>query len=536
MNGYCNYDDEANFIESFENEINSIRDNPPKACIFKVHDLLREVNPKAYEPEILAIGPYHHGKKNLSAMQEHKLRYLKQLLQPKGKLSLKECITAVRGLEVKAREFYANSINLKSNDFVKMMILDGCFIIELFRKWMTPDLREKVKCDPIFKMSWMRFSIRRDLMLLENQLPFSLLVELHTLTKDCRDDKIIQMALYFLHPIMPATFDFKNYRIEAGTNHLLHLMHECFCYPFEPNVRNTAGNDGKTTLEFIKSVTELEMDGIEFQKSKGKSELLDIKFANGVMTIPPLKIVDHTECVFRNLIAYEQYCGNIGNKQWRRVTDYTRFMNCLINSAKDVEKLRCHGIIDNWLGDDEAISTMFNKLSDNIFIDSSKYCYVQVFDDVKKHRVISESMEGASNPRPQDDKVDNFIISIDREIKSIPPNHSEACIFKVNDLLRQQNSESYEPAILAIGPYNYHHGKNKLKAMQEHKLRYLQLLLQRTNELSVDRYITAMRNMEEKARRCYGSPVNLERDDFVKMMLLDGCFIMSCFASLIFQI
>lgn len=45
--------------------------------IFKVPDVLRKLNEKAYEPKMLAIGPYHHGKEELSTFEVHKTRYLR---------------------------------------------------------------------------------------------------------------------------------------------------------------------------------------------------------------------------------------------------------------------------------------------------------------------------------------------------------------------------------------------------------------------------------------------------------------------------
>ncbi|KAL9411145.1 hypothetical protein AB3S75_044854 [Citrus x aurantiifolia] len=48
-----------------------------KFNIFKVPDVLRKLNEKAYEPEMLAIGPYHRGKEQLLAFEEHKTRYLR---------------------------------------------------------------------------------------------------------------------------------------------------------------------------------------------------------------------------------------------------------------------------------------------------------------------------------------------------------------------------------------------------------------------------------------------------------------------------
>ena len=48
--------------------------------IFEVPAYLRNVYQDAYEPNILSIGPYHHGKSRLNAMEEPKMCNLKVLL------------------------------------------------------------------------------------------------------------------------------------------------------------------------------------------------------------------------------------------------------------------------------------------------------------------------------------------------------------------------------------------------------------------------------------------------------------------------
>ncbi|KAA8548470.1 hypothetical protein F0562_000154 [Nyssa sinensis] len=148
------------------------------------------------------------------------------------------------------------------------------------------------------------------------------------------------------------------------------LMHDCWCPSFAEIVPHGNDENAAKELEFIKSVVELEEAGIEFKKPKEDSSLFSIKFEKGIMEIPLLRIDDSREHVFRNLIAYEQYRED---SYPTFVIDYTTFIDYLINSVKDVKKLRHYGIIDNWLGDDKAISTMFNKLGDNIFVNSDNY-------------------------------------------------------------------------------------------------------------------------------------------------------------------
>ena len=86
-------------------------------------------------------------------------------------------------------------------------------------------------------------------------------------------------------------------------------------------------------------------------------------------------------------------------------------------------------------------------------------------------------------------EVGAISIIIREKLAHLPSSPSEHYIFRVQDELRVANESAYEPEIIAIGPH--HHGKEKLKMMEKHKLRYLQSLLKRRNE-DVDRYEKAI--------------------------------------------
>ncbi|KAF5464943.1 hypothetical protein F2P56_014980 [Juglans regia] len=151
--------------------------NSEECCMFKVHEQLRKVNEKAYKPMLLAIGPYNdHGRVGQGLMEEHKLQYLKQMLKRKNESSVEAYFRALRELEERARNCYVECISLTTNEFVEMMLLDGCFIIEFFRKCQMRNLRDKH--DPIFQLSWILPKVTRDLLLFENQLPFFVLTKL----------------------------------------------------------------------------------------------------------------------------------------------------------------------------------------------------------------------------------------------------------------------------------------------------------------------------------------------------------------------
>lgn len=100
------------------------------------------------------------------------------------------------------------------------------------------------------------------------------------------------------------------------------------------------------------------------------------------MLIPTLELLEHTESTLRNLIAHEHLSGDAEKPDI--VRDYTMFMHCLINSVKDVELLRKHGIIDNWLEDDQAVCNLFNSLGHQVVRTKNLY-YSDIFRRVNKY-------------------------------------------------------------------------------------------------------------------------------------------------------
>ncbi|PRQ27161.1 hypothetical protein RchiOBHm_Chr6g0302351 [Rosa chinensis] len=147
-------------------------------CIFRVPPRLQLVCEKAYAPQIVSIGPlHHHGKEALKAMEEHKRRYLKYFLG-RTNLSLMQYIEKIKNIrEAKLRSCYLETIELKSDEFVKIILVDAIFVIHefLFRYW-HPKLLDESDC--IFGEPMMTYDIWMDLLVLENQLPFFILEDL----------------------------------------------------------------------------------------------------------------------------------------------------------------------------------------------------------------------------------------------------------------------------------------------------------------------------------------------------------------------
>ncbi|XXG87392.1 hypothetical protein AAC387_Pa11g2088 [Persea americana] len=271
-------------------------------------------------------------------MEEHKWKYLHDIVSRKHEDEgwLEDCLAAVRGLEEGARNCYSEAIPLDSDSFVEMMVLDACFILELFRRYFNN------YSDVIFQLTWLIQAICYDLVLMENQIPFFILQRLSVLIDPSGPSSpLVENALKFFtsdYSTLLTTINDSNIQI----HHLLHLLHTV--YVFCPGDEYT-----RPTKKFprIDCASKLEEKGIKFRKRDvGDSAFLDIKFDKGGIEIPAIQVWDKTERESRNLIAFEQCYPHC--RQY--VTAYHHFMDCLINTAKDVEILCREGIIDDLLG------------------------------------------------------------------------------------------------------------------------------------------------------------------------------------------
>ncbi|KAL3840159.1 hypothetical protein ACJIZ3_024750 [Penstemon smallii] len=356
---------------------------PSKPSIFRVNDDLRCVNEKLYDPKVAAIGPFNHGKDHLQKMEQHKYRYLKLLLKRRNESSVDKYVIAMRSLEEKARKCYEETFELNSDDFVQMLLLDGFFTIELIRKYGFDELRERD--DTIFQYEQLLSQLRHDLILVENQIPFFVLIQLFTMTKSGDpDDDISYLIQLFIDDISPwpeASSQITGKVSFENIDHVLGLVYKFWCSSFAKIIETRPVKTEEEKFVSINSTTELQEAGVKFEKGTQQSNCLDIKFTKGVIRIPSFDVSDETESVFRNLIAYEH---NFIDNHPKYMTDYAFFLHCLINSAKDVEILRRRGIINNLIGDDEMVYNMFNRLGKNI-LTSSDFCYGDVFDEVNKH-------------------------------------------------------------------------------------------------------------------------------------------------------
>ncbi|KAL2492336.1 Plant protein of unknown function (DUF247) [Abeliophyllum distichum] len=281
-----------------------------------------------------------------------------------------DMLPAMRHLEDRARKLYVEDIQLDEHEFVKMLLLDGCFIIEFLRKFQYKDYGDD---DPIFQYGHIQSHLLDDLMVFENQIPFFIIDSLFDMININTGDKINSLIWPLLQNCIFPVKDLPE--VPETQHHLLGIVHDLQCSSFAKRLSHIDSME----MENINSAIELQEAGIAFEKSERHS-FFYIEFKSKAMIIPVWEISDSTESLFRNMIAYEYYLT--GSPQ-RYVTDYVFFMHCLVHFPEDAKLLRRSGIISNFLGADEMVYRVINQLGKNNII-SEKF-YSNIFDIVNRH-------------------------------------------------------------------------------------------------------------------------------------------------------
>ncbi|KAG5228056.1 UPF0481 protein [Salix suchowensis] len=331
-----------------------------RRSIYKIPASVTAQNETAYMPQTVSFGPYHHDESHLKPMEEHKQRALTYYLKRAGK-PLQAVVQSLNGEIQVLRDSYDMLDGSWKDDkkkFLQLMILDGCFMLEIIRlATVHSSLDDYAANDPVFSSHGRLYVapyIRRDMLLLENQLPMLVLYKLASLEREPQGEEAVSMlVLNFCYPN-------KSVSKMDKCLHVLDLYRKSLLQEDparkmrRPGVKSGLQNDEN---DIVRSATELNEAGIQFKKARTKS-LRDISFRGGVLELPVIVVDDATKATFLNLIAFERLHVDSG----KEVTSYVSFMQTLIANERDVALLHSRGIIQNAIGSDTAVCELFNSL------------------------------------------------------------------------------------------------------------------------------------------------------------------------------
>ncbi|KAL4655101.1 hypothetical protein ACB092_01G426700 [Castanea dentata] len=336
-----------------------------KCRIYRVPDHLRKWNGEAYTPHVISIGPYHHNKEKFQKMEKYKVRYFKSFMQrAENEINLENLVINIRKMEDIIRPCYVDTVQLERDDFVKMIMLDATFILELFLKDKSKEWTED---DPMLVETWLQDKVAGELLLLENQLPFFVIKKIYHLALPSYSNSLSLIQLTFDY------FGHLNIHNKAPEGEIKHFTDLLRFFALPPHDKLPQRNPKDVFPKY--SVTQLREAGVKFEVATQLREggvkfdvepstcVLDLSFKEGVLKIPLLDFQDSTEVHVRNIMALEQCSYEIN----RYFTDFYLILDGLINTDKDVDLLSDKGIIVNSLGDNNAITSMINNLNRGIY-------------------------------------------------------------------------------------------------------------------------------------------------------------------------
>ncbi|KAD3336156.1 hypothetical protein E3N88_31675 [Mikania micrantha] len=357
------------FLRDVENEHSLNEEITPS--IYMTPHTLREVSPQSFSPRVVSIGPLHRDDENVQAFQGQKATYLiklmKHITSPTQETIMNSCMEKVYASMKKIKACYVLKRVYNDVEFTEMMVMDACFILgfiyETFEK-NSPDMSHAN-------------DVVRDLVLLENQIPFFFLKEIFecTIAKLMPNTSLVQFMHRFLKilNLFDSDVDFsipENISVDSP-HHILSLLHKCY-KPHKDNIN-------REEFSFTKrhSAVDLDKAGVSFKPKRSHSSLLGMEmefpcflwsWCKCTLRMPVLKVHDLTEMILRNLIAYEE-----SSQTHYYITSYAFVINMLVNTQDDVAKLIDSEVLVNEMGSNEEVANMINKICKEIAVVNSLY-------------------------------------------------------------------------------------------------------------------------------------------------------------------
>ncbi|CAD6255451.1 unnamed protein product [Miscanthus lutarioriparius] len=350
-------------------------------------------------PRIVAIGPYHHG-----------LEHLKQAEKVKH-VAACHCIGDVQLLEEmyeefvpeadKARRFYDKDVieGISYDDFRHMMFFDACFLVQYMAMRTSFTRRDIIDGSLQRFMRPNRSDIFHDVMLLENQLPWTVVDKVLSFMADHDPDgpsipkKFVYRLRYCMKPDdhrePPEEEDSFNWDDEYTPPHLLGLLHY-YIVGRRSNIDKEEDEEPKN-LSFFVSAMDLAEIGITLKANK-TMKLLDMHLnqKGAVFTelsLAPLSLDRDRASHLVSMAAFE-LCTieSFGAKSARdedsAVCSYVMLLANLVYREEDVQELRERGLLQRGgLTNSEALA-FFTSVQGLRF----GPCYTRIMKQIKNYR------------------------------------------------------------------------------------------------------------------------------------------------------
>ncbi|KAL2620992.1 hypothetical protein R1flu_001197 [Riccia fluitans] len=424
------------------------RENGKEVKIYRLPRYMKKISPDDFEPYELRVGFYCHTSLEVDddpmAMDISKVAILNEFCRgpvPDGPPSQSQSTDRPIRQEAwsdlvnkigtdtmtKVRSKY-DRLNPANEDSMKrensLVILDALFIVAFFQYEYDFSDTWGYNFESVFirsRFTAQRFTILRDLLMLENQVPMPLLLEMiKCIRRPSMSDPAETMLQNILEWFVMAIYPFnhgvkldrpKDLQQHLGSSHrrglnsflrcdhLLQCAYLAICGPPADNsspgeqVRSRCYGDSQLLPCFrrgnrdddsvhrnkfrVPSATSLRRVGIKVRVRDDSLTMASIKFFRQkhkfvlwheyVLLVPKLIMNDDTASVFRNIGMYEQIKDDSYTVRGDMRT-YLYLMSSLLDTVQDVQMLINSGVIVNQLGSAEAVCKKWNHMCDGFYI------------------------------------------------------------------------------------------------------------------------------------------------------------------------
>ncbi|KAJ4755090.1 hypothetical protein LUZ62_089495 [Rhynchospora pubera] len=342
--------------------------------------------------KVVTIGPCDHNDEMLFGL-DYKWQVLKLMTQG-FQLDTEKFLINIAKKEIELRKCYEEEVEevypMFTKDFLQIMLLDGCFIlfalkcfngknqslldtVELFlsnfrrlgNAIVIRQLITNVK-NLVSQLEMHKESVICDFLLMENQIPFSVLQELLYLCPAFRDfvgSSIKDLALSCFKCVRPKM----NKELSEQAEEFLHLL-DVFHWSRVPKdkykIDNRIKNQTMPSVRMLRAA-EFHSSGVRLKRKKSGC-YIDVVLKNSsskkgcVLKVPKIDIKNYQFLIFESLVTFEE-------RYKKRGVCFTAFVECmtsLLGSENDVKLLQKSGIIpkDTNTSDDYVIK-FFHLLS-----------------------------------------------------------------------------------------------------------------------------------------------------------------------------
>ncbi|KAK4414945.1 hypothetical protein Salat_2601500 [Sesamum alatum] len=391
-------------------------DTPP--CVCRVPESFTQANPQAYAPQRVGMGPYHHFRPDLYAMQRKKLAAVTKFLNAEQLQNFQLVVEVLMQREPLLRACYDQYLDLDPMTLAWIVAIDAVYLLQFMKNY--PGKTSGEDGASATQKPGME-SLVGDILMLENQIPLVLLKEVGRVLQispcDGDNNALFEEYRAFCCKVSPLEVNEQKWLlVDMGRGHLLHVLYVLiinnskdqefeFCkklmsesvvvdnlktcvdiavagglpgaaiaqqhlsflgkVPWERilSLFKTGDPDEQNHLVEeidIPSVSQLkEIADVTFELTPGG--IRDVKYDEAAKKfyLPVINLNSNSEVILRNLVAYEAAISTPGSTL--KFAEYVDLMCGIIDTPKDVEILRKAEIIKSDLSDTET-ACIFNGM------------------------------------------------------------------------------------------------------------------------------------------------------------------------------